>query len=712
MILWKMEDYWEKRGTSEKAISIAFVLSLLAITVVPTTSMISAEIPNQNHITYAQPSGPQSVDPALAYDTVSAELLQNVYEPLCMYDGASTSIFKAMLSDSWPGYGVNFANAIKPSLPDPAAPVGTNQTWYFHIRENVPWHDQSYGFVTPADVEYSFERGMLMDHMFSRSMDRSWSIYSPQWMFYKTLLNVMSAKEGFDLDGNDEIDAHEFEALSTAVDKAIESNSTHVWFNLPGPYAPFQHILCLSWGMVLCKNWAISRGCWNGQHDNYTEFLRTFEPPAPGPLMIPPIAAMGSGPYKLVAINASPSAGSYELEKFDNYWQGWPAAGSPSFAQYVTVRHDAWANRKAMFFSTDPDLQADLSEIPSADTREMHVGADRDGPTYPCFKMTKVPQHNIEVIAFNYDVPRPNNYALKLGPNDKPDLFSDHDLRLAFQYCFNVTEWQSWLSPNEALQPVICMPAGTAFYNSSKIARNIDLAEAEAHFRAAWNGQVWSQGITVELADALGGTARAFVFHLMADTIMNYIPWPEGVAVNITVRGLPWAQFLTDLRQGRLCAFRLSWWGDYDYPDPQQWVTEFMYSRGDFSGSRQHVCYGGNISSDWWEGSSYGPPPYANALGETVTEINNTYVDHMIDMAISVPADTREQIYNELMDIYYAEGSQLPIYQGLSRLYRRSWLQGWEGTYNENPVAPGHYFYTMWKAPTGTVQPVDVSAQE
>jgi peptide/nickel transport system substrate-binding protein len=542
---------------------------------------------------------------------------------------------------------------------------------------------------------------MLMDRM-----------YGPQWMFYKTLLNVMSAKEGFDLDGNDEIDATEYAALSTAVDKAIESNSTHVWFNLPSPYAPFQHILCLSWSMVLCKNWAISRGCWNGQHDNYTEFLRTFDPPAPGPLMIPPIAAMGSGPYKLVAINTNPSAGSYELEKFDAYWQGWPAAGSPSFAQYVTVRHDVWANRKAMFFSTDPDLQADLSEIPSANIFEMHIDGNKDGPTYPWFRITKVPQQDIEVIAFNYNVSRPSNYVLKLGANDKPDLFSDRDLRLAFQYCFNVTEWLNWLPPEEALQPNTCMPVGTAFYNSSKIVRNIDLAKAEAHFRAAWNGQVWSQGITVELADRIGSTARVAVFYMIAETIMDRIPWPEGVPVNITVTGLPWSRFMLDLRQGKLCVLRLRWAADNDFLDPHEWVTQFMRSNGDFSGNRQHVCYGLKIASDWWEGASYGPPPYTNALGETITEISNTYVDRMIDIAISVPAETREQIYNELMDIYYAEGSQLPIYQGLSRLYRRSWLDGWEGTYNENPVAPGHYFYTMWKAPTGIVQPVDVSAQE
>jgi peptide/nickel transport system substrate-binding protein len=197
---------------------------------------------------------------------------------------------------------------------------------------------------------------------------------------------------------------------------------------------------------------------------------------------------------------------------------------------------------------------------------------------------------------------------------------------------------------------------------------------------------------------------------MMADVIMNRIPWPEGVFVNITIPRLPWSKYFTDLRNGRLPVFTIDW--IVDFPDPHYWVQPFMHSNGYLSSiDRQHFDYGVNITSEWWEGASYGPPPYINALGEWVTEINNTYVDHMIDTAICQLAGTREQIYNELMDIYYAEGSQLPVYQILNRVYLRSWLQGWEGTYNENPVAPGYYFYTMWKAPVGLVYPVDISAQ-
>jgi peptide/nickel transport system substrate-binding protein len=40
-------------------------------------------------------------DPALAYDTASGEVIQNVYETLVFYDGEATDTFKPLLAESW-----------------------------------------------------------------------------------------------------------------------------------------------------------------------------------------------------------------------------------------------------------------------------------------------------------------------------------------------------------------------------------------------------------------------------------------------------------------------------------------------------------------------------------------------------------------------------------------------------------------------------------
>jgi hypothetical protein len=150
-----------------------------------------------------------------------------------------------------------------------------------------------------------------------------------------------------------------------------------------------------------------------------------------------------------------------------------------------------------------------------------------------------------------------------------------------------------------------------------------------------------------------------------------------------------------------------------DFPDPHNWFYPFMSSTGTYS-SRQVVTYGLNPSTMNWENTSYGPPPYINAFGESVTGINGTYIDHLISTGVKTSDldPKREKLYNELFDIYHAEASQLPTVSALARHYERTWINGWIGTFNENPIAPGRYYYTMWKATTATVYSVDISAAD
>jgi len=695
---------------TKKNLFAVLMLAMMVSVLVPMVSVSGAGIPNPDHIYYAVFGGPETTDGGWAYDTASGELIQNIYEPLCAYDGVGTDSYVPMLAESWPGSdNVATGRAILPSPPDPNAPAGTHETWYFKIRTGVKWQDPKYGTVKPSDVEYTFERGMLMDHT-----------GGPQWLIYSPLLGVMGSSS-FDANGNEELEESEYLALENAVKSSVQSNSTHVWFNLPAPFAPFQQIIIMSWGQVYCKQWMIDHGCWNGEYGNYAEFQRTYDPPSPGPLMVHPDApgpvipgpvAMGTGPYKLKAINPDPHTGWWTLERFADYWQGWPAPGAAGYAQFVTEKNvEEWSNRKAQFFSTDPELQADFNTVPRANTREMHPGGNKDVDPYPGFRLAKVPAQVIGALYYVYTIAQPSDYTPKIGADPKPDLFTDRDMRLAISYCFNATRYleEYWLG--EAETPTTCMPPGTAFYNTSKPTLNINLAKAEELFKKAWNGDVWSKGFTLKITYNIGNTARETVAKILEDVIEHRINWPAGVPVDIQPTGVPWSNYLVDMYTQKLSAFIIGWMADY--PDPHNWFMPFMHSEGDYSGVAQAVVYGlGDIAAYWPAGPSYGPPPYTNALGEKVTAINNTYVDHLIETAIGATADLREKIYNELMDIYYAEHSQLPVYFSFTRHYERTWCHGWLGTYNENPIAPGYYFYTIWKAPAGVVFTVDVSATD
>jgi hypothetical protein len=94
-----------------------------------------------------------------------------------------------------------------------------------------------------------------------------------------------------------------------------------------------------------------------------------------------------------------------------------------------------------------------------------------------------------------------------------------------------------------------------------------------------------------------------------------------------------------------------------------------------------------------------------------VTEINNTYVAHLIDVGVGLPPALRNEVYNELMDIYYAEATQLPLAVTIARHYERTWINGWDKTYNLNPINPGLFFYTIWKG-AATIYAADITVTE
>ena len=102
--------------------------------------------------------GIDTLDPALAYDTASGEIIQNTYDTLVFYDGEATDKFVPQLAESWE--------------------VSADGTVYtFHIRSGVKFHNGD--DMTPSDVAYSFQRGLLQG-----------GTSSPQWLLYEPFYGV------------------------------------------------------------------------------------------------------------------------------------------------------------------------------------------------------------------------------------------------------------------------------------------------------------------------------------------------------------------------------------------------------------------------------------------------------------------------------------------------------------------------------------------
>jgi len=99
-----------------------------------------------------------TLDPALAYDTASGEIIQNTYDTLIFYDGSQAAKFVPLLADSWT-----------------VSPDG--KTYVFKIHPGVKFHNGD--VLTASDVAYSFQRGLLQA-----------GGNSPQWLLSEPFFGV------------------------------------------------------------------------------------------------------------------------------------------------------------------------------------------------------------------------------------------------------------------------------------------------------------------------------------------------------------------------------------------------------------------------------------------------------------------------------------------------------------------------------------------
>ena len=758
---------------------------LSMIVLIPTSAHASITVPNPTQFTELTLGGPETLDPAWAYDTASSEVIFNIIQSLCFFDFVDTNRFIPWLSDWWPGYDTIEGHGIQPSPPatheftnttnvDVANPVSShwtrkgidytltaaggtlayctninmtwvydatkgatedleyhvekitlvgntyhltvtplfyNQTWYFHINPNFPWQGTGYGNVTPYDVEYSIERGMVMDHS-----------GGPQWMFFGPLVGIGGSRDGtFNWPKYKYYNASlpdETARLGRRIDDAVESNSTYVWFNLVSPYAPFQQILCQTWGSVLCAQWTINlpadpvggknwNASWHVTPGDYHSWIPYNNPPTPGPLgfaanSLTTPKYIGSGSYYLDYVD--PASGYWRLKSFANAGGG----GQWSKPHLDTVIHEVvleWADRKARFLSDDPATQADMVTIERLYTTDPDLVAAIDNGRVRYMK--DLPTLSADAIFFCYDYanPTPSNmtYMHMLGGVPKRDLLSDRYMRLGLIYSFNASDYIQSDYLGEAIElhdPIIY---GIAYANATKhslMHYTIDIAKATWCFKMAWGGSdptpmdlytgidptpgdevpgaAWTQGFEVKIEPFPPGPIREDPVIYIKTVVENLIsPTPGKFKVdNIP---LAWKTGLTQMYSGNLGAYVVGW--IVDFPDPHDWDVPFMATYGDFS-YFQCINYGQG-KMNWHPLGDYGKGPnngfpYTNWEGHTLNSINNSYVDGLIDEGIAlVDPAVRQKLYTEEEDIFYAEAATLMSVQPSARHYERVWVQGW-----------------------------------
>jgi peptide/nickel transport system substrate-binding protein len=447
----------------------------------------------------------------------------------------------------------------------------------------------------------------------------------PQWMFFEPLFGL----------GNYTSRTPSGLIPLEEIKSKVELDGQWVQFNLATPYEPFLQILACSWASIVDMDWCIDNGDWNGTEESY----QALNNPMPEGSPINAIAC-GTGPFKL----GSWSRGAeIELVRNDNYW-GVPA----SFQRVVTIVVEEWGLRKVMLESGD----ADCAPVPSEAIQDM-----KETPGISVYE--DVPTLLNQALFYQFDI---DPYSTLIGSgqldgNGIPvDFFRDIDVRKGFAYAF---DWNTYI--NDAMagyaeqisSPIV---KGIPYYKPDWPSYELDLAKAEEHLRAAWDGLMWENGFELTLVYASGDITGK-----TACEILQYNLYEINPSFKINIQLMGWPMILDQMVLGRLPMYLNGW--SADYPDPHNFIFPYMHSQGLFAQAQRY---------------------------------SNEVVDDLIEQAISSSSHSeRQALYDEIAELYYEEVPSIMVSQVLGVFIFRDWIQG----FVHNPIRPAYedYAYDLSK---------------
>jgi peptide/nickel transport system substrate-binding protein len=453
---------------------------------------------------------PETVDPAAAYDTSAGELIGYVYEPLIMYKTTTSDQFVPVLATSW-----EWSDA--------------DLTWTFTIREGVKFHNGD--TLTPEDVEYSFERGMIYDRL-----------GGPQWMLFEPLASC---------------DTYD-ETTWAVVDASVEVDGNNVVFKLvdAGWKLIFLQTVANSWGSILDKAWCIANGEWDGteadipnhhQQEDGTTYLWTH--------------MNGTGPWKL---DEWDQGVQWKVSRFDDYW-GDPAPFDYVISQVVTE----WTTRKAALLAGD----ADFVDVPRQYIGELEGISDLN-------VYSGLPQLQVDGFFFVLDIDPTSPYigSGKLDGNGIPgDFFADENVRKGMCYAFDYDTFLQDVMQGEAIQPGSPIVEGLYGYNPNASKYSLDLDKAAEYFQAAFGGEVWDKGFKFTMLYNAGNEMRKTACEILQTNLYTI-----NHKFQVSILPMDWRSGILPLIKTKdATTYVIGWLADY--PHAHDFIVPFMASTGVFA---------------------------------------------------------------------------------------------------------------------------------
>ncbi len=617
------------------------------VVVTPTPAPVTFESPDPNTMVVATIGDPETLDPALNYETAGANIIQNVYETLVYYNKDDATSFVPQLATDW-------------TISDDGL------TYTFTIRKGVKFHNGA--DLTPEDVAYSFQRGLLQG-----------GPDSPQWLLTEPFLGVgiydiadlIDPELEGDPEGLQATDPDKLMEVCQQVKDAIvadEENWT-VTFHLAQPWGPFLATIAQGWGSIMDKDWVIENGGWDGDCATWAKYYGVTSENDPFTNIM-----NGTGPYKLERWTPGEEI---VLVRNENYWrtpevgpawEGGPV-GPAAIERIVIKSVSEWGTRFAMLQAGD----ADTAYVPRQNVSQVDplVGEiceyqedgsfncqPSDNPDAPLRLYKGMPgvSRTDAFFVFNINVEGGNPFigSGQLDGNGiPPDFFSDIHVRRAFNYCF---DWEAFIEEalnGEAVQNVGVLIPGMLGYDPNGPKYTYDPEKCAEEFKQAWDGQVWEKGFRLQIAYNTGNVTRQTVAAILQATLADV-----NDKFQVEIVGLPWPTFLRQIRGGRLPIFVSGWLEDIH--DPHNWAQPFTvgtYAR------RQNM---------------------PEELLDKFTELVNAGVSE------TDPAK-RAEIYKKLSELDYEYAPAIRLAVATGRRYEQRWVQGWY----YNPIYPGTYYYAL-----------------
>jgi len=669
---------------------------------------------------------PQRLDPARAYDTASGELIQNVMQPLIWFANKHPITFN-------PGEGYNLTLAdyadltqFKPILATTVptetnggiVPDGTGGSyWTFTINTNALWQSwvAANGSliaprnITAADVVYSFQRMMVIE-MSS----------SPNWMFFMPAFGYMgfrykagmTATTGAYSNGTWRNPANSTYARDKIINWCYASGGNNVTFHFEYAWTAvaMYQIFAQTWGCVVNPEFTIEHGDWDGlfpigasaadmtgDWSNYyrrkpattTSPLDIYKNPATygaahaskyasGNHDVPCLS--GTGPYNFTSTDWDQTTKTWRINKNENYWMGWDEAGDQNGNYIHSVIEkgiDSYPTRKMLFL----EGEFDVAVIPRANMYDM-----LDSPSDPYTPIAGVNLvYNIaslsnDMLLFTFNLSETSAYQSYVGypthiGGPAYDFFANEYVRQAFAWALDYTSYvhDAWF--DEALVQQSwwvdgLSPAAAKNTNTSMPQRNYDLTQMRnALNQAIVDGQnVSDKGFEVTLCYNIGNDQRLIACQLFQQAFTSL-----GAKYKVNVVGLDLPVFLDARDAGDLAAYDVGWLADFAHPD--NFARPYQHSQGDFM------------------------------YTQTIFPPDQAIIDAEIDAAIIEPNLAAQiALYQDLQYRYWLDATAIPEIQPVGRRFARDWVQGWYF----NSLFPGLYAYDIYKAISGTVEPINL----